>query len=101
MARIHLIALDRPELAPLPMSERLRSQLVYFQAGPNAPGIPGLGEGEYWFDRDEVAKWLDDGVIYLVSPLDTENATEVELSEEQEDLLTWLAKHDVRHAKVG
>lgn len=101
MARLNLIALDHPDLAPLPISERLRSQLVYFQASPNAQDHPVLGEGELWFDRDEVAKWLDDGVIYLVSPLDTENATEVEISEEQEDLLGWLVKHGVRHAKVG
>ena len=100
MARPRLIAVDRPELAPFPLSDRLRSQLVYFQAGPGAPGCPALGEGEYWFDRDEVARWLDDGVFYLVSPLDTENATEVELTEEQEDLLGWLAENEVRHAKV-
>jgi len=89
MARPKLIPLDRPELEPFPMSERLRSQLVYFQAATDAPDRPALGEGEYWFDRDEVAKWLDDGV------------TEVELSEEQEDLLGWLHKNEVRRAKVG
>lgn len=101
MARPKLIPLNRPELEPFPMSERLRSQLVYFQAATDAPGRPALGEGEYWFDREEVAKWLDDGVIDLVSPLDTENTTEVELSEEQEDLLGWLHKNEIRRAKVG
>ena len=36
----------------------------------------------------------------LVSPLDTENMTEVELSEEQEVLLGWLDKHQVQHIRV-
>ena len=30
------------------------------------------------------------GVFYLVSPLDTANMTEVEITEEQESLLGWL-----------
>ncbi|WP_337173454.1 hypothetical protein [Paludisphaera sp.] len=101
MDRPKLIPLDRPELPPLPISDRLRGQLVYFVSGPDAPDRPELGENEYWFDRDEVAKWLDDGVIHLVSPLDSDNATEVELSEEQEDLLAWLSENKVRHARVG
>ena len=62
--------------------------------------MPPLGEGEYFFAAAEVAKWLDDGVLYLVSPLDTENMTEVELSEEQEALLGWLKDQGVQHARV-
>lgn len=100
MDRPKLISLDHPDLAPFPISERLRGQLVYFLAGPDAADRPELAEGEYWFDRDEVARWLDDGVIYLVSPLDTENATEVEISEEQEALLGWLVANKVRHARL-
>lgn len=101
MERPKLIPLDRAELAPFLLSERLRGQLVYFQSGPEAPDRPELGEDEFWFDRDEIARWLDDGVFHLVSPLDSENATEVELSEEQEDLLGWLASNGVRHVRVG
>jgi hypothetical protein len=100
MGRLKLIPLDRPDLPPFPISERLRGQLAYFVSGPEAPDRPELGEGEYWFDRDEVAGWLADGVIYLVSPLDSDNATEVELSEEQEEFLGWLSANKVRHARV-
>ena len=39
-------------------------------------------------------------MFYLVSPLDTANMTEVELSEEQEDFLNWLKSSDVRHVRV-
>ena len=47
-----------------------------------------------------VKKWLDDGVFYLVSPLDSANMTEVELTEEQEMLLNWLDKNQVEHVRV-
>jgi hypothetical protein len=66
----------------------------------DSPGVPPLGENEYWFSQSEVCKWLSEGVFYLVSPLDTENKTEVELSEEQEVLLNWLNRHEVERVKV-
>lgn len=100
MAHAMLVPLDRPEVAPYPLSDRLRSQLVYFMAAPDAPGIPELGENEFWFDREDVTRWVMEGVFYLVSPLDTENMTEVELSEEQDALLNWLDRNGVRHARV-
>lgn len=101
MARLSLIPLDPPGPAPFPLSDRLRSQLVYFQADPDSPGRPKPGNDEYLFDRDDVARWLDDGFVSLVSPLDTDHPAEVELTEEQEELLGWLAAHDVRRARVG
>jgi hypothetical protein len=100
MSATRLLPLDRPDVTPLPISARLRGQLVYFMTAPGAQGIPALNEDEYWLARDEVAKWLDEGVFYLVSPLDSANATEVELTEEQEALLTWLSKNDVQHVRV-
>lgn len=100
MARWELAAIDRPELKPKPISPRLRSQLVYFTSGSGKAGEPDPREGEYDFDETEVARWLDEGVFYLVSPLDTANMTEVELSEEQEDLLGWLQANGVRRARV-
>ncbi len=101
MSQILVIPLDREGVAPRPISPRFRSQLIYFIGSPSAPAAPALSEGEFWFDRDEVDRWLDDGVFYLVSPLDTANMTEVELSEEQEDFLTWLKSSDVRHVRVA
>ncbi len=100
MAQPQLLPVDHPEVGPRPISPRLRSQLVYFMSSPDAPGVPPLGENEYWFAQDEVAKWLDDGVIYLVSPLDTANMTEVEISEEQESFLGWLKSKGVQHVRV-
>ncbi len=100
MAGLALVPLDRPDVAPLPISGRLRTQLVYFMSAADAEGVPPLGEGEYWFAEAEVARWVDEGVFYLVSPLDTANMTEVEISEEQEDLLRWLDENRVRHVRV-
>jgi len=96
-----LIPLDRPEVGPRAISDRLRSQLVYFMSSPGSPGVPELGENEYWFAPAEVEKWLDEGVFYLVSPLDTANMTEVEISEEQEALLGWLSSKKVSHVRVN
>ena len=100
MSRLVLVSVDRPEVAPRPISPRLRSQLVYFGAAAGSEGVPALGEGEYWFRAAEVERWIDEGVFYLVSPLDTANQTEVEISEEQEALLQWLSDHSVRHVRV-
>jgi hypothetical protein len=100
MARLALLPLDCPAVAPLSISPRLRSQLVYFGTPSGSPGVPALGDGEYWIAAAEVARWLDDGVIALISPLDTANTTEVELSEEQELLLGWLQSNRVQHVRV-
>jgi len=62
--------------------------------------VPPLREDEYWIAEADAAKWLDEGVFYLVSPLDTANMTEVELTEEQEVLLNWLLKNRVQHVRV-
>lgn len=95
-----LVPLDRPNVAPRPISARLRTQLVYFASAPGEAGVPALGEDEFWFAASDVARWLDDGVFHLVSPLDTANMTELELTEEQEALLGWLKTNGVQHVRV-
>jgi len=100
MARLVLIPLDRPEVAPLAITPRLRNQLVYFMSARDTPGLPAMAELDFFFDADEVAKWVDEGVFYLVSPLDTDNMTEVELTEEQEVMLAWLQSKGVRHVRL-
>lgn len=100
MAAAKLVPIDRPEVPPRAVSPRLRQQLVYFTSPSGAPGVPTLGEHEYFFAEADVTRWLDEGIFHLVSPLDTANMTEVELSEEQEDLLEWLRAHRVQHARL-
>jgi hypothetical protein len=100
MSQPRLLPVDRPDVSPLTISERLRGQLVYFMTPPGSAGMPPLAENEFWLARDEVARWLDEGVFYLVSPLDSANATEVELTEEQEALMLWLNKHGIQHFRL-
>jgi hypothetical protein len=100
MSQIKLVSVDHPEASPLPISTRLRSQLVYFMTSTGTQGVPALGENEFWFARDEVDKWLDDGVFYLVSPLDSANMTEVEITEEQEGMLLWLSRNEIQHVRA-
>ncbi len=100
MSKWKIVPLDLPHLPPKEIGSRLRAQLNYFMSVEGEPGVPALSEGEFWFDPSSVAQWLDDGVIYLVSPLDTANKTEVEISEEQEEFLNWLKSTGVRHVRV-
>ncbi len=95
-----VVPLDHPEVSPITISNRLQSQLVYFMTPQGAPGVPTLGEDEYWVARKDVTHWLMEGVFQLVSPLDTENMTEVELTEEQEGLLSWLDAHHIEHFRL-
>ena len=94
-------AVGRPELAPFSMSDRFRTEIAYFMSLPTEPGVPPLGEGEYWIAAAQSKQWLDDGVFHLVSPLDSNSQAEVELSEEQEAWLEWLAEHHVEHVRVA
>jgi hypothetical protein len=100
MTRPRLVPLDRPSIPPLVLNDRTRAQLVYFVSASDGEGVPPLGPDELFFARDDVERWLDEGVFYLVSPLDTANMTEVELTEEQESLLTWLHDNDVQHVRL-
>lgn len=100
MSHLRLVAVGRPELAAFPITQRLRSQLVYFMAEPSAQGVPALADDEYFIPKGDVKRWLDEGVFSLVSPLDSANETEVELSEDQEALFEWLKRHQVEHIRA-
>jgi hypothetical protein len=93
-------AIAHPELPPFPMSDRFRHEIAYFMSVPGKPGVPLLAEGEYWVALAEAREWLDSGVISLVSPLDSEHQTEVELSEEHEAWLEWMLRNQVEHIRL-
>lgn len=100
MVQVLVQPIDQPGIPSKAITARLRSQLAYFARAAGAQGVPALGENEYFLDADDVARALADGVIELVSPLDTANMTEIELSDEQEDLLQWLHSHKIQHIRV-
>ena len=95
-----LLPVDHATAPPLAISARLRSQLVYFMTPPDTPHVPPLQPNDYWIDAEQSAQWFADGVFELVSPLDGEQRTVIELSEEQEMFLEWLTTHHIQHIRV-
>ena len=94
-------AADQPKAPPLELPDRFKMEIVYFMTPPGDRGAPAvLGENEYWIDQAEARQWLDEGVIYVVSPLDAENQAEIELTEYHEAFLQWLVTNNIRRVRV-
>lgn len=98
--QITVHAVNRPEVPPLKVSARFRHDITYFAAHPSNLGRPALPQGEYYMVLEEARVTLDDGVFRIVSPLDSDNRTELEITEEQEDWLRWVVEHQVEHLKL-
>jgi len=95
-------ALDHPAAPPLELPDRFRMEIPFFMTPAGDRGAPpSLAEGEYWIDADEAKNWLDEGVVYVVSPLDAENQAEIELTEYHEAFLQWLITHGISHVRVS
>jgi len=96
-----VFATDKPELPPLEMPPRFRTEIVYFMTPPGERGAPAdLGAGEYWIDLGEARKWLDELVVRVVSPLDAQNMAEIELTEDHERWLEWLVQNSVQRVRL-
>jgi hypothetical protein len=100
MASFRITSVDNPAATTLDISERMRSQLVYFITPPDAPHVPPLEADDYWIVTDNATQWLEEGVFEVVSPLDSDNKTTIELSEEQEILFEWLVTCHVQHLRL-
>jgi hypothetical protein len=94
-------AVGRPEVPLYSMSDRFRTEIAYFMSIPGEGAVPKLPQGEYWVPLSESRKWLQEGVLLLVSPLDSENRTEVELREEHEAWLEWMVANNVEHIRLS
>jgi hypothetical protein len=95
-----VLAIDKPDVAPFEMPARFRTDVAYFMTPAGERGAPKLPAGEYWISLDDARRWLDDGVVEVVSPLDSVHATEFELTEEQENWLRWLVEYGVQHVRI-
>lgn len=100
MASFRVTSIDHPAATPLDISERLRSQLAYFMTPSDAPHVPHLEVGDYWIDIDNATRWWEEGVFEIVSPLDSDNKTSIEISEEQEIFFEWLVSNQVQHIRL-
>jgi hypothetical protein len=94
-------AVDRSEVPACAMPDRFRHDVTYFATPPGVQDAPAaLPEREYWIRTDDARRILDDGVITIVSPLDSASRTEIEITEEQERWLEWLLKHGVQRVRL-
>ena len=93
-------AVDKPELAPFLMPDRFKRDIGYFMTPAGEPGVPPLAAGEYWIRQTDIQHWLDDGVLSLISPLDSQHSAEVELSDEQQGWLEWMQKNNIEHVRL-
>lgn len=98
---VMVIALDGSPASPCPMPARFRHDITYFATHPGLQDAPAhLPEGEYWIRREDSARILEDGVLTIVSPLDSASRTEIEITEDQERWLEWLQKHQIQHVRL-
>lgn len=99
---MRIISLDQPAAPSLDVPDRFRMEIVYFMTPPGERGAPGkLGDNEYWINIDDARRWLDEQVVYVVSPLDAENQAEIELTEYHEAFLQWLVEHGIGHVRIS
>lgn len=98
---VRIVAVDHPELPPYTISDRFRHEVAYFALPKADDRIPAaLGEHEYWIRTEDAQSIYDDGVVRLVSPLDSGSTAELELTEEQERWLEWLLENAVQHIRI-
>lgn len=97
---MQVLAVGRNDVPPCPMPARFKTDIAYFMATESGPGLSRLPEGEYRIDLASAERWLSDGVVEVVSPLDSLNHTEFEVTEDQEAWLAWVVAHRVQHVRV-
>lgn len=98
-ARVH--AVNHPELPPFTMPDRFRHDVTYFATPAGEQGAPEpLGHREYRIRRDDAEQIYDDGVIRIVSILDSDHRTELEITEEQERWLQWMLENGIQHVRI-
>jgi len=58
-----IFAVNRPEVPPLRMPERFRTDVAYFMTPPGEHGVEKMPQREYWIRLDDARTWLADGVV--------------------------------------
>jgi hypothetical protein len=99
--RVLVYAVVKPELPPFEMPPRFRHDITYFVAQAGESGVPEtLAEGEWWVRHEDARRLYDEGIIRIVSPLDSANSVEVKITEEQEAWLKWMIQHEIEHVRL-
>lgn len=98
---IRVLAVGRSDIPGWKMPDRFRHDVTYFATPAGTGNAPQqLPPKEYWISQSEAERILEDGVLTIVSPLDSDSRTELEITEEQEQLLEWLIQHEIEHIRL-
>ena len=97
---VKIYPVGREDVAPLEAPERFAMEIVYFMTPQDAKSEHPTGPGEYWIDRKDVARWLEDGCFRIVSPLDAQVQAEIELTEFQDQWLEWMQQHQIERVRL-
>lgn len=98
---VRVVSVDQPAAPPCSMPDRFRHDVTYFATPAGVQDAPArLGEREYWIRAADARQAFDDGVVTIVSPLDSSYRTEIEISEDHERWLEWLLQHHVQHVRL-
>ena len=96
-----VFAVEKPELPPFEMPARFKHDIIYFVTQAGEQGVSDtIREGEWWVRREDARRLYDEGVVRIVSPLDSANTVEVEVTEEQETWLKWMIQHEIEHVRL-
>ena len=99
---VRVIPVDRPELAPFEMPDRFRHDITYFVTSPGESGAPTkLAENEWWVRLCDANEFYDEGILRIVSPLDSQTSAELEITEEQEAWLRWMIDNRIEHIRLA
>lgn len=97
---MQVVAVGRDDVRPFLMPASFKTDIAYFMASDEGPASPRLPPGEYRIDLAAAQQWLTDGVVEVVSPLDSLNLTEFEVTDEQEAWLAWVVSNRVQHVRM-
>jgi hypothetical protein len=99
---VRVVPVGRPEVAPFAMPDRFRHDVTYFVTSPGESGAPAaLGENEWWVRLGDARQFYDDGILRIVSPLDSQSTAELEITEEQEAWLRWMIDNQIEHIRLA
>ena len=94
-------AVEKPQLSPFEMPARFKHDIAYFVTPAGEQGVPEtIAQGEWWVRREDAQRIYDEGVVRIVSPLDSATTSELEITEEQEAWLQWMIRHEIEHLRL-
>lgn len=95
-------SVEKPELSPFSMPSRFKHDVIYFATPAGKPGVPdALPAGSWWMPREEALKIYEEGIVRIVSPLDSATTAELEITEDQEAWLEWMIENQIEQIRFA